>query len=273
MSLLADAIAGHGGLDHWQRVASLALRVRIGGHILATRLASPRTRTLDVIVDTRRVHAVLRPFPRPGLIGVFDASQIRIETEAGAVVAARDVPADPAARRPSRLLWNDLDVLYFLGYALWNYAVTPFVFTWPGFATREDEPWEEASGVVWRRLNVTFPTSVPTHCREQAFYFDDRGWLRRLDYTADVFGAIARGAHYCHDHRDFGGLVFPTHRIVWPRRRSGRPLTLVSVMEGWIDEVSCRYAPLDPDGDGGRARGSAPGIVASGRGPENRSSG
>ncbi len=33
------------------------------------------------------------------------------------------------------------------------------------------------------------------------------------------------------------GLVFPMHRVMYPRMASGRPLRVFSVMEGWIDEV------------------------------------
>ncbi len=163
---------------------------------------------------------------------------MRIESEAGLVVAAREIRQRPDGRPVRRWLWNDLDVLYFFGYAMWNYSVIPYVFTWPGFDSREGDPWREPDGAEWRRLHVTYPASFPTHCREQTMYFDARGWLRRLDYTAEVFSALARGAHYCHEHRAFDGLIFPTHRVVWWRLPSGRALRLASVMEGWVDNVS-----------------------------------
>src|SRR5262249_41563307 len=100
MSLLSDAIAGHGGLARWQRVESLTLRVRIGGHILASRFASPRTRAFEVRVDTRRVCIALRPFPALGHVGVLEDWRVRIETDAGVAVSTRDVLRDADGRVP-----------------------------------------------------------------------------------------------------------------------------------------------------------------------------
>jgi hypothetical protein len=237
-TLLDDAIAGHGGLERWNAVRGLRLTVRIGGAILASRLASPRRRTVDAFVDPRRPYATLSPFPRPGRIGIFDGDHVRIENAAGAIVAAREIRRGRDGRPERRWPWTNLDVLYFFGYAMWNYSVIPYVFLGPGFETREGDPWRERNGEVWRRLLVVYPAAFPAHCREQTMYFDGRGWLRRLDYTADVFGPMARGAHYCHAHRAFDGLVFPTHRVVWWRRPSGQPLRLASVMEGWVDKVT-----------------------------------
>lgn len=69
---------------------------------------------------------------------------------------------------------------------------------------------------------MTFPFTVPTHCREQVFYFDARTLLRRVDYTAEVVGSWARAAHYCFDHKTFAGLLAPTWRNVVSRRTDGR---------------------------------------------------
>jgi len=88
-------------------------------------------------------------------------------------------------------------------------------------ATNEIEPWPE-NGEIWRRLAARFPETIPTHCREQVFYFDERLHLRRCDYVPEVFGAWARAAHYCSDYVDFAGLLVPTKRMVLPRTPSGR---------------------------------------------------
>jgi hypothetical protein len=237
-TLLAETIAAHGGLDRWEQVNRLRLRVRIGGTILLSRLASPRTRAFDADIETRRVGVRLRPFPRPGFTGIFDGGAVRIETDAKAVVAERTIARGLTGEPERRLLWDDLDVLYFFGYAIWNYAVTPYLFLWQGFESREGTVWQEPGGGRWRTLHVVYPTSIPTHSRGQTLYFDERGWLQRLDYTAEIFGNIARAAHYCSGHQVFDGLVFPTHRVVWWRRSSGRPLRLMPVMEGWVDDVT-----------------------------------
>jgi hypothetical protein len=237
-TLLAETIAAHGGIDRWERVNELRLRIRIGGTILLSRLASPRTHAFDVDIDTHRVRATIRPFPRPGLSGTFEDGSVRIETDSKAIVAERRIARGPTGAPERRLIWDDLDVLYFFGYAIWGYAVTPYLFLWQGFDAREGAAWLEPNGVRWRRLLVTYPSSSPTHSRQQTLYFDKRGWLQRLDYTAEILGRMARAVHYCSAHQVFDGLVFPTHRVVWWRRPSGQPLRLLNVMEGWVDHVT-----------------------------------
>jgi len=41
-----------------------------------------------------------------------------------------------------------------------------------------------------------------------------------------------KAAHYQSDHREFGGLVFPTRRRVHPRKVDGRPRHPILI---WID--------------------------------------
>jgi hypothetical protein len=240
MPLLNTAIAAHGGLDRWSEISGLDIRVRIGGNLLATRFVSPRTRAFDLFVDTQRVYATLSPFPGPGQRGILDGRHVRIETDAGVVISERDMRVGSDGRPERRSRWDDLDVLFFFAYALWNYSVTPYLFTWPGFECREGEAWRDQQGEWRQRLHVVYPPEIPTHSREQTFYFDETGLLKRLDYTADVFGPSARAAHLCHEHRGFDGLVFPTHRVVWWRFASGRPFRLMSAMEGWVDDVRVR---------------------------------
>jgi hypothetical protein len=105
---------------------------------------------------------------------------------------------------------------------MWTYVSTPFVFARQDYALRELEPWQEG-GQSWRRLAVTFPDGVHTHSREQVFYIDADGLIRRHDYTAEPFGGWAKAVHYCLEHRTFDGLVVPTRRRVYPRRRDNRP--------------------------------------------------
>ena len=77
----------------------------------------------------------------------------------------------PAPARQFR--WDDLDLLYFAGYALWGYVNAPFMLRRPGFGVEEAEPWHE-DGETWRALRVRFPDDVPAHSREQTYYFGDR---------------------------------------------------------------------------------------------------
>jgi hypothetical protein len=237
VGLLEEAIAAHGGAERWSGVEAVALEVRSGGFALASKLKRRAVSHYRADVSAREPRAVFHAYPAPDRRGVFTAEAVRIETSDGEVVAER---RDARARFPGgrRLLWwDDLDLLYFAGYAMWGYVNAPFLFAREGFVTREVEPWRE-DGETWRRLAVTYPPDVPTHSREQSFYFDERGLLRRNDYTAEPFGRWARAAHLCHDHREFGGIVFPTRRRVYPRRRSGRPAPFPTLVRIDLEDVA-----------------------------------
>jgi hypothetical protein len=228
---LEHLLKAHGGLERWRSVRELTVHHRSGGVAFAGkfqgRTLTPRVAT----ISTGAQRVVFVPYPLGGR-GVFDQGPVWIETERGEQVAHR---ADPRSQlhRPRHVLWWDkLDLLYFIGSALWNYLTAPFVFTRPGFELRQLEPWTEG-GEVWSRLGVTFPAELHTHSRHQVFYFDADGLLRRLDYTAEEFGKWAAAAHYCFDHRQFGGLTFPTRRRVFLRRPDGRPRRNPLLI--WID--------------------------------------
>jgi hypothetical protein len=233
--LLAGAIAAHGGAERWAAVEEIELHAGSGGFMPTTKgqrrtLADYRAR-----ISTRAPRTVVTPYPGAGRRGVFEPARVWIETDDGAVVAERENPREAFGGLRRALWWDHLDFLYFAGYALWGYGNAPFVFARPEFETREIEPWEE-KGEPRRRLVVTFPADVPAHSREQIFHFDAQGRLRRNDYTAEVVGSWAKAAHYCDDHREFGGLLFPTRRRVYPRRRDGRPRRAPTLV--WIDVSS-----------------------------------
>lgn len=219
-ALLDEAIEAHGGLERWRSVGEVEARVRSGGFLIATRCRRGTLSDYRATVTTAAPHTVLGPHPRSGQRGIFEPQRVWIEDDDGRVVAER---ADPRSAWPSlrrNLRWDDLDILYFAGYALWNYLTTPFLLAGPGFELREFEPTTER-GERRRRLHAVFPPEIPTHSPEQVFHFDEGGLLRRHDYTASVVGGWAKAAHYCDEHRSFDGLVFPTRRRVYSRLPGG----------------------------------------------------
>ena len=117
--------------------------------------------------------------------------------------------------------WDQLQLAYFAGYAMWTYLTTPFLLAMDGVATEELQPWRE-NGEMWRRLKVTFPQSIATHSTVQMFYFGSDGLLRRHDYDAEVLGG-SPAAHYVHEYQEFSGILVPTKRRVFGRRPDGTP--------------------------------------------------
>lgn len=231
--LLELALEAHGGVDRWERVSHIRARLDSGGLALASKWKPRALRGLEAAVSTKTPRTVLEGFPRAGMRGVFQPDSSRLESAGGEVVAVRHHPRSAFRGLRHALWWDDLDVLYFAGYALWNYLTTPFLLSRPGVETRELEP---ADG-RWRRLEVRFPPEVPTHSRTQVFHFDEAGLLRRLDYTAEAFGGWARAAHHCDGHREIDGITVATRRRVLPRGRGGSPLPGPTLVWIRLDDI------------------------------------
>jgi hypothetical protein len=100
-----------------------------------------------------------------------------------------------------------------------TYLNLPFLYADAGFIVEEIEPWQE-DGEKWRRLEVSFPETVASHCREQITYFGPDGLMRRHDYTVDVLGG-ATGANYSSGYKEFRGIMMPTTRRVYGYDTSG----------------------------------------------------
>jgi hypothetical protein len=232
--LLDRAIEAAGGRRRWGAVEGVSAHVRSGGLMMRMKGRAGSFRDYGVSVTTKRQSAVLRPYPDAGSKGVFDAGTVRIEGADDAVRAERQDARQAffglaGVRRKVR--WDELDALYFAGYALWNYFTIPFLLDGPRFEASEGESLE-VDGERWRRLDVVFPDDLHTHCRRQALYFDSSGLLRRHDYHPDVVSTRANAAHLCDGHREFDGLIFATERRVVPKGLRGRPLrgpTIVSL--------------------------------------------
>jgi hypothetical protein len=235
--LLARAIEAHGGAEHFRSAGHLVVDLRCGGFAFTMRFQRGALAQLEGRVSTTEPHAVLSPYPRAGQRGVFDRGAVRIESDAGEPIAERSQPRAEFRKLRRKLWWDDLDLLYFAGYALWNYMSAPFMFLGDGFEVEEIEPWQQ-DGERWRRLRVRFPDDIPTHSPEQDFYFDDAGRLRRLDYTAEVFGSWAKAAHLCFDHKWFSGLLVPARRRVYPRKPNNRPRPRPTIVSIDIDSVA-----------------------------------
>ena len=225
--LIADSIAFHGGAALWQELAAIEATLSVDGFLFTTKRIRP-LRKQRVSASATEARFTFFDWPRPGLRGEWLGDEcVRIVSDAGEVVAERFRPREAFRVLRREFWWDDLDFLYFAGYATWNYLTTPFLFLRPGFTFAELPP---VDGI--RRVRAAFPLDVPTHCREQVFHFAPGGELLRLDYTAEVVGHWARAAHLCSGFRDFDGLRAPTARRVRPLFSLNKPLpfpTLVSI--------------------------------------------
>ena len=209
--LLELALSAHGGLERWKEVKSLDVRISLIGGLYRLKGFPEGVPNVTMRVNTQLPEVTISPYAEPRQRGYFTPDRVWIEDREGKVMEERHQPRDPFKAKPRELRWDQLDRLYFTSYALWNYLTTPFLLALPGFETKEVEPRIE-SGETWRCLSVRFPPNFPTHSEEQTFYFNEKGLLQRLDYVA-----VAPASHYCYDHANFDGIVFPTLRRVVSR--------------------------------------------------------
>jgi hypothetical protein len=241
VTLLDEVIEAHGGMERWAATRTIRGRVRSGGLLVRTRMPGNRFRDSRIEASTGEPVGSAAPFPGEGRRGVFDRGTVRIETLDGEVLASRERPRELFFGRAGlrrNLRWDALDAMYFAGYAWWNYLTHPFLLARDDVSVNEVEPWREAGGETWRRLEAHFPEGLDTHSERQLFYYDADLRLRRHDYTAEVVGGWARAAHMCADHAEVGGLVFPTRRwvrSVGPRNRPLPAPTLVSLQLSEIE--------------------------------------
>jgi len=235
-ALLNKSIEAHGGLRRWQSIKEIVVQIRCGGVALPLRFQFGTFKSYEGRISTTKPHIIFSPFAGKGKRGVFSGNTVRIESDKGQVLAERTDAKATFSDFRHKFYWDNLDALYFGGYAIWNYFSVPFVLLHEGFEIQEIDPRKE-NDQTWRRLKVFFPPDIPTHCREQVFYFNSEGLLMRLDYTAEVFGGWAKAAHYCRAHKNFSGLIIPTIRQVLPRKSDGAPRSFPTLVWIEVDQV------------------------------------
>jgi hypothetical protein len=169
-------------------------------------------KNIVLTAETRNEHVTV-DFPGQDKCAVFQPNRIVIEKVDGTLIEARDNPGKSFGGQSRETPWDDIQVAYFVGEALWTYLNTPFLYTRDGFTTEEISSIQ-VDGETWRRLNVTFPDTVKSHSKQQISCFEPDGLLRRHDYTVDILGG-ATGLNYASDYRDVDGIVIPTKRRVY----------------------------------------------------------
>jgi hypothetical protein len=211
--LLLRAIDTHGGWSRWQRLESISISlVKLWG-FLPWAKGYQRTFVLPRSL-TAFPHQWRVAFGDPaseGVVGLFDDGDMTLYDRSGAVAAQ-----SPDHRRTFRGLgklrrWKTIDALYFFGYAWATYMAVPFVLPSLRCHGQISGRWRD---MPLRGVDVEFPAGAHVHSRRQRFFFDASGLLRRNDYTADIVGAFARGAHGWDDFTTVEGVSVPTRRTV-----------------------------------------------------------
>ncbi len=241
-AFIEKIIAAHGGREQWSNIGCLEAELSAYGFLFT---AKKRQVLRNVLVRASSCVPFLQfcDFPDTGKTGELRGEEeVRIVSTDGSVLERRYHPRAAFQGLRRNLWWDDLDFIYFGGYATWNYLVTPFLFMQEGFVFEYPGEVLLPEG-KFSCLRATFPAALPVHCRTQTFYFDACGLLFRFDYTAEVVGGWAHAAHFCSGYRDFSGLQVSTQRRVRPLL-FGRVLSMPTLVALDIHDV--RTLPDSP---------------------------
>lgn len=232
LPLLAEIMQAHGGWQHWQSVGSIEAAFSSGGLAFASRMQPFALRDLKITVLPHAGKVTLHGYSGPGKQGIWTPEQVSIVDGHGTVIRERDHPRAALAGFRKQLRWDKLDLLYFAGYALWNYLSFPYFLGLPGVSVKE-----QASSTPERKLVATFDNGIATHSRAQIFHIDGKGLLRRHDYTADVIGSWAHAANLCLESTEVSGFRFYTRRRVFPRFGENTILPFPTLVWIAIDDI------------------------------------
>lgn len=229
--LIDQIVDAHGGMEQWNKVEEINVTARTGGLLPLSKLKYSSLSKVNFTVFPKKNQTVFNDFPELGSKGVFENGSVYIENGAGEIEEERENPRDEFKKITKKLYWDYLDTIYFTGYGAWNYMCIPFIFKQYDFNFSSADSIEE-NGEVLEGINVIYPDEIHTHCKEQTFYYDKFGFLRRTDYTSDVIGAWAHAADYCYDYVKYGELSFPLSRKVFMKKSDGTHVDFPVVI--WI---------------------------------------
>jgi hypothetical protein len=203
--ILDRAIEAYGGEERWRGIETIKTNASCKG-LLATWKRGHGFDNLEI--EARAWEPWIRLAPLDdGSTGILDRHDVTLERN-GQVVGTRKSARDrfPYGRQLFR--WDEMDMVYFIGYAFWNYIVMPTLFI------RDDIQWTEKSPT---KLEAVFPAEIPTHSNKQRFHFDpDTGLVSQYDYTSKIFGSWAKASHIIEHATSEDGLVYTSHRLIRP---------------------------------------------------------
>lgn len=207
MALLDDVIEAHGGLDRWNELERFTLHLSIGGKFLSQVGRTDSSGELIAEGSTRAPSVRFAGLMGADTCGSYHPDLVTAEALDGSVLRSWHNPRLAFTTATIASLTDELQLIFFCGFSIWNYLATPFLLSHPDVETEELSPWLE-SARPWRRLRALFPPHLVTHSTEQIFYFDDSGLQRRTDHQL----GNTRIAHYSWAHQNFCDIILPTLR-------------------------------------------------------------
>lgn len=223
--LLSTAVHAHGGLSRWHEISSLEGRVSVQD---ASSDAVTQAREMSVIASTHLQLICLEDLRPEGHISSFTQDEMRLYQKNGSLLAWRT----REDLKTGRLKHDGFEVedIFHSSAALWITLNAPFLFTWPGFVTREIPGSIGDCGPV-RRLLVGFPPGLSADRHIAVVSFDQNGLMRSLRYAAEP-NPLPAPLQYARGHETHDGIVVGSRQYVHsrlPRPDGGVDRLLLSV--------------------------------------------
>ncbi|KIX08373.1 uncharacterized protein Z518_03029 [Rhinocladiella mackenziei CBS 650.93] len=202
-------IAANGGLKQWSEIESIEAHFNLLGAAFTGKGIS-ENRFPTTIASTKK-----QTQTQADEEWIYTPDQVWKQKPNGEVIEFRDQPRKASEGHTRETPWDDLHLLYFVGYAMWRYVNFPFLLVQDGVETDELEPHTNPEDQTWRVLEATFheSSSLAVHCQAQKYYFDDKLVLQRHDYAPDVVGGVD-ATHYAFDNVSLAAIQFATLRRV-----------------------------------------------------------
>jgi hypothetical protein len=183
VGILEKALRASGGLDLWRLTRRFTLHMSITGALCTARCSTAQLKELVVEGSTQTQDLEITGFARADQRALYRPDWVALEGQDGRRLVERQDSPDEFRRGLQSTTWDESQLAHFCGYLIWNYIATPFILADRDFETKELRR-NVARGESLRQLGVVFPARVATHAGTQTFYFDRKGFLRRLDYPA-----------------------------------------------------------------------------------------
>ena len=235
MDLLEKAVRASGGLDLWRLTRRFTLHMSITGSLCATRCGTAQLRELVVEGSTQTQALEITGFTRADLRALYRPDWVALEGHDARRLMERQGSPEALRSELQSTTWDELQLAHYCGYLIWNHITTPFILAATDFETKELRR-NIARGERLRQLRVVFPARVATHAREQTFYFDREGLLRRLDYPA-AHEEHTQIAQMFSGHQRFSGILVPTLFRLLSIGAEGVPLAKPSLLDVEIFDV------------------------------------
>ena len=235
MDLLEKAVRASGGLDLWRLTRRFTLHMSITGSLCATRSGTAQLRELVVEGSTQTQALEITGFTRADLRALYRPDWVALEGHDARRLMERQGSPEALRSELQSTPWDELQLAHYCGYLIWNHITTPFILAATDFETKELRR-NIARGERLRQLRVVFPARVATHAREQTFYFDREGLLRRLDYPA-AHEEHTQIAQMFSGHQRFSGILVPTLFRLLSIGAEGVPVAKPSLLDVEIFDV------------------------------------